>query len=176
MKYVLAVLLLCSLAVAQDTVRIIPLKPHDGATAYEISQRIARAQKLLDDAKSDMDKFQKNVESDYITVEQSDPDHGDQSIGRKGECNNVSCWTIPTTAVVTFGEPSKELLAEEAAERKKYDTEHPYIYHRKGFEYGFRFSEDYRFIVPASPPPVYAPTSSFGGIGNCVTLTGTVGQ
>lgn len=152
MKYVLAVLLLCSLAMAQDTVRVITLKLEDGATAYEINQRIARAQKLLDYAQADLKKFQTKVEMDYITVEESSTDREQDSFARKGECHSEDCMVITTSATITIGEPTKDAMAETEAERQKYDTEHPRLYHRKGFVNGFRFSDDFRFIVPAPPP------------------------
>jgi hypothetical protein len=121
------------------------------------------------------------------------------SVGRKGEPEGTPSFaTIPSTGVLTLsdsnlcedydlhgnaaavrhGKPCSDSERAEArekaetkaaAERKKYDAEHPFLYRRKGFENGFRFTEDYKFILPAPESSIYNNWVTF----NCEGISAT---
>ena len=131
----------------------------------------------LQDAQTKWDALHERMRQKYTLVKEGDPDKGNLSTfinpgtGISGTITFASgCNVISITPTEVAGDcgkpPSKEELARQEKERKEYADAHE-RYFRKGFENGFEFSKDFRFIVPGVPK-----TENGIHSGNCWNLGG----
>ena len=102
----------------------------------------------LQSAQEDWKKFQKHIEDDYTTVPQGDKDAGGLILGVGTNCLASGSDGRYTITGCSFDdshkmEPQKALAF------------------RRGWEYGFEFDRDFRFIVPVAPKPVQGQPCNF---------------
>jgi hypothetical protein len=146
--------LILAASVGAQTANVIELEPVDAVKAQKVWDTLQKAQ-------ADYDFTLKILGEKYTLVKSGDPDAGNASTGI-----DVPVGTGYTSGVVSACNtiqwqdqnkdcpmPSKEELEKRAKEQKAWDDEH-FRYYRKGFEGGFEFSKDFRFIVPKKTAPM----------------------
>jgi len=140
-------LLLTTTIIGGQEAKVIQLSQEDTAIAHAKWQALQDAQKTWDEE-------QKRLAKKYTFVHGDDPEAGDtQAWDMSG---NGLAYSITSTA--TWTTSSSPSPAEIAAAQKAYE-EHKKKdwWFRSGWESGFDFSKDFRFIVPKAAPRVVSP-------------------
>lgn len=163
MKLVLTLLLLSSSCWAQDA-KVLALSPVDAQQAQAKYQALQRAQK-------EWDSFQERIKQDYLIVPKGDPEAGNvmPSFFRLPSCTTSSTATINLDNGMTSTIPGEKEAISECEENankvdKKNEREHPTMYQRVGWEQGFTFTKDFKFLVPAAAKELkynYSPYNSY---------------
>jgi len=149
--FVFALLIVAGLG-AQEA-KVLPLKSDDSFEAKEAWYK-------LQDAQKEWDAVQSKVKEKYLLVPYGDKEAGNEILEPCSISNpclssstNVFTLTGRTHQLSAVEEEAKakreEQYRKEAEENRK--TAH---YQRKGWENGFQFSSDFKYIVP-KPAPVY---------------------
>ena len=168
-RRLLFVLLAVALSCVSQTARVIELKPEDAQMVKSACEKLDAAQKAYDDA---VDR----VRQEYTVVLEGDPDAGATWVADKDESGFLV--GSGTTKWVTVGgyltwrddDPCTRSLESVAcltnrlrdakaleAEGKKPKPRIRGHYKRRGWENGFEFTPDFRFIVPKPEPPLAQP-------------------
>lgn len=143
MRWIIAFLLMAGPLFAQDA-RVLQLSDNDSS--------IARAKyEALQKAQSEWDHFQEELKQKYLTVPKGDPDAGNTilsgSITSFGTICPDQIVTLGSTQTVSAKEISNCHVAQKAEEEKR-EAKNPTKYQRAGWESGFVFSKDFKFLVP----------------------------
>jgi hypothetical protein len=156
-----SVLLFASSVFAQ-TAHVIPLSEADAQAAKVKWETLQHAQK-------DWDDFQNEIAKNYTVVPLSDSDAGSTTY-YEDEKAGFFLYSSGTSGI-TWGEPEKCKTPEEIAAEKKREAEDKKAQeeyqknlkaYRKGWENGFQFDKDFKFIVPKI---IYTPSSTNFGCG-----------
>jgi hypothetical protein len=119
------------------------------------SQRALTAWKSLQKAQADWDAVNDEIKEAYTLVKSGDPDAG--SMSTAVNVGAVSLWTNSTLGCFpVIGEdrscPKESAEDKAKRERESADWSDKHLrFYRRGFENGFDFSKDFRFIVPKVP-------------------------
>ena len=145
-------LLLVVPAQAQDA-RVIQLKDTDAFTAQKVYDALRKAEK-------DRDEFEAFIKKTYLVVDEDDPDASHTSVSMYWTLGSsgTSCGVIDS-----FGF-AKAVPCDDAPKSPRKPK-----YYRAGWENGFLFSRDFRFLVP-KPAPL---TASPWHIPGCLTIAPT---
>lgn len=135
-------LLAMGFVVSAQTAKVIALSPEDAAQVKSLYEQKAAIEKQLAD-------LQKKIADKYTMVYHDYPTSACLQICPNGVCPNTPCTDFPK---VTEEEKKAAHVRERAF----------------GWEGGFEFSEDYKFIVPK---PYTAPANRWNGCGN---ITGQI--
>jgi hypothetical protein len=155
-----------AVALYAQTARVIPI---DNADAYKLKQ----AQEDIDKATAAYDTLVKRIERDYLIVNDRDPDKGntvaEYPYSITGTSSSKCCATLlvignSSGSIRPSDDPcdasyesvaclEKRLLEarQKAAAGKKPEPRPVYLYWRSGFENGYSFTKDFRFVVPKPP-------------------------
>lgn len=96
----------------------------------------------LQDAQKRWEEVQEHVRKKYLQVHYGDPEAGSEIVGLTSGTGTI---LFSGTANFTSNPTNEEVIA--AAERER-QRERLATYSRKGWEGGFQFTNDFKFIVP----------------------------
>jgi hypothetical protein len=130
----LVVLLLAGYGVNSQEAKVIALDSWDADQAHGAYMRLLAARKDWDDA-------QDRIIERYLRVGYGDPEAGMEAYSPVITNNGIT-WSLSDH--ITQKDLDKEVNRQKKAS-----------YHRKGWENGFVFSGDFKFIVPKPPGFVY---------------------
>lgn len=162
-RVLLTVGLMMAIVVSAQEARVIELSKND---TYDVQQ----AWLNLQSAQRQWDAVQQRVTDKYLRVPYGDKDEGREVVGGALSITSGTftmgnvLWSSGSSVEPTPKEQAAlELAAQEAAKEREDRRRHA-MYERKGWENGFTFTDDFRFIVPKSAP-IYVPCAggSFGG-------------
>lgn len=160
-----AIGLLLAMNLGAQEARVLELSRGD---AYDVKQ----AWLNLQEAQGRWDGVQTRVKEKYLRVP-----YGDKEAGSEISAFNTSTVLSGSSFFYSLGhEPTPEeranlVIVEQEAARERVDRRRHAMYERKGWESGFQFTSDFRFIVPKSTATT--PTQCWGGtFGGCgLTIT-----
>ena len=156
--WALTLALLLAVPVQAQDAKVIELKSTDAFSAQKVYDALRKAEK-------DRDEFEAFIKKTYLVVEEGDADKGSTIVGESG------AWTMGCNAIAFANQPIADYdkCKQAEAEWEKVHNPRPkYQYYRAGWENGFVFSRDFRFLVP-KPVPLVSPWH----IPSCLTIAPT---
>jgi hypothetical protein len=149
---ILAFALLASVAFGQEA-RVIQIKPEDSA---ELKQKWD----ALQAAQNAWDQIHVRITNEYTTVKEGDRDAGSQVFLDISGGQMATYWTVDSCHVLWMdGEhprPAEDVKRCEKIQREAEKNRAPMLFYRQGWERGFQFTPDFKYIVPkpeARPQP-----------------------
>ena len=158
---ILAVFLLATAALGQEA-RVIQIKSEDSVELKQKWEVLQVAQKSWDEANG-------RIKKDYIVVKEGDKDAGRQVLFAYDLSGSKMAvyWTSGIIdgcnmlwADSTKPRPQEDAKRCEEIQRKAEKNRASMLFYRNGWESGFEFTPDFRFIVPRKPEPP-KPNSSY---------------
>jgi hypothetical protein len=170
-KIILAFALLASVAFGQEA-RVIEIKPEDSA---ELKQKW----EALQVAQNAWDQIHVRITNSYTVVKEGDKDAGGQVFFQNISGGQMGAyWTTDSCHVLwvdsAHPRPQEDVKRCEDIQRKAEKNRAPMLFYRRGWERGFQFTPDFRYIVP-KPEVTPQPNNQFWQFGTTSVIAPATG-